>query len=233
MSEVSPLVGIFTHTYLHVAENVFDHLNCETFLALRLVCKDWRALVNMYKPKWRKINQTCIIDAARAGHQNMVEVLIAKGVDVNTEMQRDQVRETALHKASRLGHASIVEVLVTSGAQLNKVNRYGETALHMASLMGRTSAVSVLLAHGADVDGVWKIGIDSPPVGACHRQMYSPTMAPLVMASMQGHLEVVKLLVEYGADIKIQDNLAVQHARRNGHTQVEEFLLAELRKKGY
>jgi len=227
MSELSPLVGIFTDTYLHLAENVFDNLDNESFLASRLVCKDWRALVNRYKPKWKKINQTCIIDAARAGHLNMVEVLIAKGVDVNTEMKK--VRETALHKACRLGHASIVEVLVTSGAQLNKVNRYGETALHMASLMGRTSAVSVLLSHGADVNGSWKIGFDSPPWARGHGQMYSPTYAPLVMASMQGHLEVVKLLLEYGADVRIHENSAMQYAKGNRHRDVVEALKNHLR----
>jgi len=226
MSEISPLTLLFTDTYLHMAEIVMKNLDNESFLASRLVCKDWRVIINNNKAKWKKINQTCIIDAARAGHLNVVELLLVKGANVNTEMPK--VRETALHKASRLGYAQIVEVLLANGAQANKVNRYGETALHMASLMGRTPAVRVLLSHGANVDGAWKIGIDSPPWARGHGQMYSPTYAPLVMASMQGHLEVVKVLLEHGANVRIHENSALHYATGNRHRDVVEALKAHM-----
>jgi len=238
MSEISPLSVLFTDTYLHMAEIVMKDLDNESFLASRLVCKDWRVIVNNHKPKWKKINQTCIIDAARAGHLNMVELLLAKGANVNTEMPH--IRDTALHKASRLGYAQIVEVLLANGAQVNKVNNISETALHMASLMGRTSAVRVLLSHGANVNGAWTIGIDYPhgqnpfntvnPVFAHARsgQMFLPTRAPLVMASMQGHLGVVKVLLEHGADVRIQENSALHYATGNRHREVAEALKAHM-----
>jgi len=100
--------------------------------------------------------------------------------------------------------------------------------------MGRAAAVAALLAHGADVNGVWKLGIDSPPWGEEHglvfNPKYQPTLAPIVMASMQGHIEVVRVLIGAGANVRIQNNLALEHARDNGHRQVLEVLRAEISK---
>jgi len=225
MSEISPLTLIFTDTYQHLAEIVMKHLDDESFLASRLVCKDWRVIVNSDRQKWRKINQTSIIDAARAGHLNVVELLLIKGANVNTEMPN--IRETALHKASRRGYAQIVEVLLANGAHVNKVNHNSETALHMASLMGRTAAVRVLLSYGANVNGAWQIGT---PQGQMSPIWYNPpvTHAPLVMASMQGHLEVVKVLLEHGADVTIHKNSALRYATGNRHRDVVEALKAHM-----
>jgi len=242
----SPLYQLFDHPYIHLAEAILDSLDSESFLRLRRVNSYLRSLVNNYKPKWRNINTTNIIDASRKGHANVVELLLSKGADANAEIK--SIRETALHKASRLGHSEVVEVLLAQGgANVNRVNRNGDTPLHIAAMLGREAVVRSLIAHGAEVNKfywewedteVGKAG-DLGPTGVTNqplkdrmppnRALHTTALTPLHMAAMQGHSGVARLLLEAGADPDRGDDkrmTPLHHASNNGHAKVVEILLA-------
>lgn len=80
----------------------------------------------------------------------MVEMLLEKGVDVNTQ---NNIGRTALHQATLRGKLSVLEVLLKSGANPNPQDASGSSPLHhsvYASLRDRLSMT--LLEYGADVN---------------------------------------------------------------------------------
>ena len=42
-------------------EIILDGIDLESALTCRLVCKDWRVVVNYYRKLWTKINKVCSI----------------------------------------------------------------------------------------------------------------------------------------------------------------------------
>ena len=57
---------------------------------------------------------TALIYASRAGHQDIVTLLIKAGANVNATSERG---ETALKEAKSNGHGSIAKLLKVAGAQ--------------------------------------------------------------------------------------------------------------------
>jgi ankyrin repeat protein len=89
-----------------------------------------------------------LVDAAGAGHHDMVLALLDAGVDVN---QARTWAATALHMASFYGHQSVVDsLLAVDGIDVNKAADDGITPLWAASSHGHQSVVDSLLA----VDGI-------------------------------------------------------------------------------
>ena len=151
--------------------------------------------------------ETALMKAARSGHLNIVELLIAHGADVN---QTTQVRsrwgnlgppQTALHLAAegelmyshvraRLELQPRLEVLATllNAGGDSTVVKNQLTLLGRAAYDGRDSVLSVLLAHG----------IDPNRVEAAH--VKRPGKTPVYWASKQGHESTVELLLAAGAD---------------------------------
>ena len=94
--------------------------------------------------------------AARNGHKDVVEVLLANGAGVNA---KDSSGFTPLHMAASTrwvgavqGHKDVVEVLLANGADVNAKDSSGFTPLHMAARNGRKDLVELLLVHNANVD---------------------------------------------------------------------------------
>ena len=73
----------------------------------------------------------------------MVELLIAKGADVNAGPW------TALHGAVEERRRDIVELLIRKGADVNAKDKEGKTALWYAKEIGHTEIVELLRKHGA------------------------------------------------------------------------------------
>jgi hypothetical protein len=91
--------------------------------------------------------------AARAGHRDVVEVLLAS---VESLMSRpgpvpfhDNVGDGPLHYAARGGHRPMVELLLARGFSPRGGNDGYVTPLHVAARSGHLAVVELLLAAGA------------------------------------------------------------------------------------
>ncbi|AMV40288.1 acyltransferase family protein [Planctomyces sp. SH-PL62] len=90
--------------------------------------------------------------AAAGGRAEAVELLLARGADVNAA---DREGGTALHAAAFLGHEKVVEALVRAGAKLDAMNKTGNTPLDVASLDEETTRYyASLLKLDLDEDGL-------------------------------------------------------------------------------
>jgi len=174
-----------------VSDSIFSCLDFETFLACRLVCKDWKPAVNTYRPKWKEMKAMplLLVKAVRDRKELLAHALMAGGADVL--LQDDEkinwkgpTKMTALHWAARNGLESIAEVLIEKGADTEATDKRRFTPLSWASMQGHVEVVKILINAGADVEG-----------GPCY------TSAPLTIACFQGHEEIVKILLQSGADI--------------------------------
>lgn len=90
-----------------------------------------------------------LYQASLSGLIEIVELLLAKGADVNGQ---GGSYGTALEAASGKGHDQIVELLLVKGADVNTQGGYYFTALAAASKEGYKQVVELLLAKGADVN---------------------------------------------------------------------------------
>nr|5CBN_A Chain A, mbp3-16,Immunoglobulin G-binding protein A [synthetic construct] len=96
-----------------------------------------------------------LLEAAHAGQDDEVRILMANGADVNA---MDNFGVTPLHLAAYWGHFEIVEVLLKYGADVNASDATGDTPLHLAAKWGYLGIVEVLLKYGADVNAQDKFG---------------------------------------------------------------------------
>ena len=146
--------------------------------------------------------------AAGAGHDQVVQLLLDKGVDVNTQSDTDK---SALKEACSNSHVHIVHLLLDKGANVNARDMLGHTALQEACINGYDQIVLMLLDRGADI----------------HAQdgYYGNT---LQAASSEGHDQIVQILLDRGIDINAQEGNfenALQAASARGHNQIVQILL--------
>ena len=62
------------------------------------------------------LGNTALHVAAINGHMNIVEILLDRGIDINS---KDSIGETALHLAAANGHMNIVEILLDRGIDIS------------------------------------------------------------------------------------------------------------------
>jgi ankyrin repeat protein len=159
--------------------------------------------------------------AASNGRKAMIELLIARGADLNIV---DQQQRTALQIATELARFEVARVLVERGADPNAGWSDGEdigSPLHYACIHENLPMVRLLLDKRADVNAISK----SESVGV-------PVMgSPLMAAIRSQNLELVTLLLDRGAkpDLKVTGKSSVaspiSEAVQSGSIPIVEKLL--------
>lgn len=153
--------------------------------------------------------------ASKAGHPEMVKVLLEAGADVN---QKDDEQETILHWLGHLGHQEshleVVKILVQEPKiDINSQDNEGNTPLHLASFSGNTKIVKVL----AQMPGI--------KINAKNQNGWTPFLAATAVVV---RLEIVKYLAQIpGINLEARNNEGknVLHlASQKGKWEVVDFL---------
>jgi hypothetical protein len=123
--------------------------------------------------------------AAVRGHWDAVEVLVARGADVDAVGGDGG---TPLHLAAHHDRPDMVRLLLEEGADLTIQNQWGRTPLHVAARRNCDLVAALLLSRGADPNATTREG-----------------WTPLHVAEMAGHPRVRDLLLAHGADPERRD----------------------------
>ena len=91
---------------------------------------------------YRESGWTALHWAALSDNMNIVEILLDRGIDINSKDNNDN---TALHLAAIKGNINIVEILLDRGIDINSKGNDGRTALHWAASNGNMNIVEILL----------------------------------------------------------------------------------------
>jgi uncharacterized protein len=186
--------------------------------------------------------------AARSGHLEMVELLLARGAPINA---RNLAGATALYFAAKGGHTEVAQRLIERGADVKLAGRSEISPLAAAAYAGSDSIVEALLAHGADERAPDETG--KPPIvyAAAKARLdivkrllarnidintrYRNDLTLLMWASGPDEkvleaqaIEVVSYLLEAGAHIDDRDDrgrTALMIAAEGGHVGVADLLL--------
>jgi ankyrin repeat protein len=160
------------------------------------------------------MEKEAIRDAAVGGHVKIIEMFVAKGVDINgppdlmegavtggstamvqwllahgASAQSKPGKTGPLDNAAFKGHKAVAEILLAHGARADAKDEAGRTPLSGAALWGNTDIAELLIQHGAKVNDATTKGV-----------------TPLMRAADVHAVGTVKLLLERGADVNARDN---------------------------
>lgn len=176
---------------------------------------DWG--VNPNGRHWLTLD-TPLIEAARHGHLDTVELLTTRGADVNRQgeawygplhcaasgghlttvaylldhggnVRLFEGHDTPLNSAARAGQIPVIELLLARGAAIDVQGVDGATPLENAVADGHAAAAEYLLTNGAAVNT---------------RGLYGRT--PLHVAAWRDDVALGRLLLEHGADPTLECN---------------------------
>jgi outer membrane protein assembly factor BamB len=141
--------------------------------------------------------------AAKDGQADLVEALLAKGLDPDAETEYGV---TALQFAADRGHLDVVRVLVTHGANVNKRDRfYGAAPLGSAAAKQHWKVVAALLDAGArGADQILPGAAAAGEVEVVRIALETGTLSPAALnqalaAAAQDQQELIELLETAGA----------------------------------
>jgi uncharacterized protein len=143
-----------------------------------------------------------VLKAAYYGRRDVVEVLLASGVQLN------------IFEAAATGQTDRVRTLIEQDpALVNSYSPDGFAPLSLAAFFGHPETVDVLLAAGAEVS-------------APSRETMKLT--PLASALATGHNQIARTLIEHSADVNAkgdQDVTPLHTAAARGNIEAATFLL--------
>ena len=158
--------------------------------------------------------ETRLLTAAYKGQNQILEILINNGADINHKRFRGA---SALHEAVANVSAenlnrkiAVLETLLSHGIDIETADEDGHTALHCAALSGNLEMAKILINKGASVNAKnnWA---DSP----------------LDSAASGGHLEMAKLMLEKGTKVNNEEEgcNSLGQAASHGCTSTVAWLL--------
>lgn len=125
---------------------------------------------------------SCCHIASAFGHQNLVELYIDHGLDVNHQNKK---KDSAIHWACRYGHHKLVHYLIQKGSLVDVQNDKGSSPIHWSIRYGHTEVLRTLIQVGkANVHLQRKLGLMAPIV---HGQKWGVNMAshPIVLRTIE------------------------------------------------
>ncbi|GAB0092386.1 Ankyrin repeat [Sergentomyia squamirostris] len=167
------------------------------------------AMSAQVEDRGQKNDCTPLMEAASAGHVDIIKLLISHGADVNAQ---SSTGNTPLMYACAGGHVAAVRELLAHGANVEDHNENGHTPLMEAASAGHVEVAKILLEHGAGIN--------------THSNEFKESA--LTLACYKGHLDMVRFLLEAGADQEHKTDemhTALMEASMDGHVEVARLLL--------
>lgn len=191
-------------------------------------------------------NMTPLLLAAYEGHEEVLELLLEAGADVDESAGPHTAAVTPLLAAAAMGHASTVGRILFWGAAVDGIDGEGRTALSLAAARGSLEVVCALLDRGLDENHKDDLGWTPLHAAACegHRavcaaltergsmarvgEMDIEGRTPLILAAQEGHCSTGRLLLDRRSPIDhraYDGHSALSAATLEGHAEVVELLM--------
>lgn len=175
--------------------------------------------------------QFAFVKACLCGQQPIIEMLLDKGLDVNTSPRK---RTSGLHEAAYAGELEVVQFLFEHDADTNLRDRqFDSLPIHWAYAASRHAVFDYLLPKTTlSIADYAEFGMvdDVQRLLASNRKLANGDNGngqPLREAANRGHTAVVKLLLEYGANPSLQSQsgqTALDLADKQGHIETADVL---------
>jgi len=196
---------------------------------------------------------SAVVAAANEGHDDVVELLLKRGAEVNIIHETDinesgidlgvirlpAFGSSALNFASERGHESTVKLLLAHNADPAWFNGLGHTPLNNAVANGHTGIVKALLEAGAPVNYIAKLFLKRGSNPCAGSPIYvkgtfnlastgGTKYSPLYTAVDRGDKDIAILLLEHGADVVATGS----HIELLALAKADEEMVALLEKAG-
>ncbi|GJQ87249.1 hypothetical protein Trydic_g20277 [Trypoxylus dichotomus] len=153
-----------------------------------------------------KTHLTLLQTAILLNYDELVEILLQKGANVNLAANND----TPLCTAIRQQNITVVKILLTYNANANLESIYGYTPLQIAVERNDNEIVQSVLQFGANVDVVNNFD------------------APFCIAVRKQNIDIAKILLEHNCDVNLATEdgaTALQIAVKRRYKEIVQFLL--------